>query len=85
MRASCTPELNAAHIVLVSVRITVCPPSVISDSSAPSPAVPVTATDSVAAVIVKAPDAVTSIAELKTKIQTLSGNKRENLRNSTYL
>ena len=29
--------------------------------------------------------AVTSIAELKTKIQTLSGNKRENLRNSIYL
>ena len=29
--------------------------------------------------------AVTSIAELKTKIQTLSGNKRENLRDSTYL
>ena len=29
--------------------------------------------------------AVTSIAELKTKIQTLSGNKRENLRNLTYM
>jgi len=29
--------------------------------------------------------AVTSIAELKTKIQTLSGNKRENLRDSAYL
>jgi|TARA_B100000959_G_scaffold120317_1_gene126406 hypothetical protein len=29
--------------------------------------------------------AVTSIAELKAKIQTLSGNKRENLRDSTYL
>ncbi len=29
--------------------------------------------------------AVTSIAELKTKLQTLSDNKRENLRNSTYL
>ena len=29
--------------------------------------------------------AVTTIAELKTKIQTLSGNKRENLRNLTYM
>ena len=29
--------------------------------------------------------AVTSIAELKAKIQTLSGNKRENLRDSAYL
>lgn len=29
--------------------------------------------------------AVTSIAELKTKLQTLSDNKRENLRDSTYL
>tara|TARA_B100000902_G_scaffold340621_1_gene343543 strand:- start:541 stop:762 length:222 start_codon:yes stop_codon:yes gene_type:complete len=29
--------------------------------------------------------AVSSIAELKTKIQTLSDNKRGNLRNPTYL
>jgi hypothetical protein len=29
--------------------------------------------------------AVSSIAELKTKIQTLSDNKRGNLRNTTYL